>query len=147
MSNVSVKLTWDKQSLGKIENKTMKSLFNLGFDIAAQARRNAPYQTSALRNTIRAQEAGNNAVDVIAGGSYGGKKVNYAAAVEYGHKQTPGRFVPGEWRGNRFIYNPNSKTGMVLKKSFVNGSHYMENAQKLIMSGNYMQKYFGDITK
>ena len=144
MSNVTVKLNYSK--ISNLKQKGIKGLFKLGYDIAAQARRNAPYQTSALRNTIRAQEAGKNAVDVIAGGSYGGRKVNYAAAVEYGHKQTPGRFVPGEWRGNRFIYNPNSKTGMVLKKSFVNGSHYMENAQKLIMSGNYIQKYFGDIT-
>ena len=117
MSNVSVKLTWDNQALGTIENKTMKSLFTLGFDIAAQARRNAPYLTGALRSTIRVQEAGNNTVNVIAGGSFGGKKVPYAWIREQGPNRNPAT------------------------------EHYMENAQKMIMAGNYMQKYFGDITK
>ena len=50
----------------------------------------------------------------------------YAAAVNYGHRQQPGRFIPGVWKGNKFRYKPKSKTGMVLKKSYVPGGHFVE---------------------
>ena len=50
----------------------------------------------------------------------------YAADVNYGHRQQPGRFIPGVWKGNKFRYKPNSKTGMVLKKSYVPGGHFVE---------------------
>lgn len=50
----------------------------------------------------------------------------YAAYVNYGHSQQPGRFIPGTWNGSKFRYNPSAKTGMVLKKSFVPGKHFVE---------------------
>ena len=87
----------------------------MGFDIAAQARRNAPYLTGALRNTIRVNEANDGTIEVIAGGTFGGRKVDYAWIREQG----PNR-------------NPLTE-------------HYMENAKNTIMTGDYMQKYFGDI--
>lgn len=117
MSNVSVKLTWDNKAIGTIENRTIRGLFGLGFDIAAQARRNAPYISGALRNSIRTQEVNQNTVEVIAGGSFGGRSVPYAWIREQGPNRNPAT------------------------------EHYMENAQKAIMSGNYLQKYFGDITR
>jgi len=117
MSDISVRISWDYKAVDTIENKTIRGLMRLGTDIASQARRNAPYLTGALRNTIRVQEVNSNSVDVIAGGSFGGKSVPYAWIREQGPNRNPAT------------------------------EHYMENAQKLIMSGNYMQKYFGDITK
>ncbi len=45
----------------------------------------------------------------------------YASYVEYGHRQTPGRFIPGYWQADRFVYDPNAQGGMVLKKSWVEG--------------------------
>lgn len=45
---------------------------------------------------------------------------DYAAHVEYGHRQKE-RWVPGEWKGNRFIYDPDAKTGMKLKPKFIKG--------------------------
>lgn len=45
----------------------------------------------------------------------------YASYVEYGHRQTPGRFIPGYWQGDRFVYDTNAQGGMVLKKSWVEG--------------------------
>lgn len=118
MSNLaSVELKWDKPALRAINRKTIEGLFRMGFDIAAQARRNAPYVTGALRATIRVSEVSTNELEVVAGGSFGGRKVDYAWIREQGP-------------------NRNSAT-----------EHYMENAQKLIMSGNYMQKYFGKVTK
>lgn len=112
----TVQIKWSPSALQAINSKTYQGLFRLGFDIAAQARRNAPYVTGALRNTIRVQEVSNNELDVRAGGSYGGKKVDYAWIREQGPNRNPAT------------------------------EHYMENAQKAIMTGNYLQKYFGDIT-
>ena len=50
----------------------------------------------------------------------------YARWVNYGHGQQPGRFIPGSWKGDEFEYKPGAKTGMVLKKSFVPGKHFVE---------------------
>lgn len=116
MSNkVSVQLKLDKAKISKVNVDSTRSLIRMGYDIANQARRNAPYLTGALRNTIRVQEAGSNTVEVIAGGTFGGKRVPYAWKREQG----PNR-------------NPSTE-------------HYMENAQKQVMSGDYLKKYFGDI--
>lgn len=115
-NTVKVNLTWDEQKIGTIEKKTVRGLFSMGFDIAAQARRNAPYLTGALRNTIRVNETNENTVEVIAGGTFGGRKVDYAWIREQGPNKNPAT------------------------------EHYMENAKNTIMTGNYMQKYFGDIT-
>lgn len=112
----SVKLEWDNRAISLINNKAVKGLFRMGFDIAAQARRNAPYVTGALRNTIRVNEVGTDVVEVIAGGTFGGKKVDYAWIREQGPNRNPAT------------------------------EHYMENAKNSIMVGNYMKKYFGDIT-
>lgn len=57
-----------------------------------------------------------------------GTNVEYAKWVNDGHGQQPGRFVPGFWSGKRFIYDPDAKTGMILKASFVTGSHYFDKA-------------------
>lgn len=112
---VSVKLNWNNQTIDRMEKNAIKGLVRMGFDIAAQARRNAPYLTGALRNTIRVQETNDNMVEVIAGGTFGGKKVNYAWIREQGPNRNPAT------------------------------EHYMENAQKSVMTGDYMKKYFGDI--
>lgn len=117
MSNkVSVTLKWDNAKISLANTNAVKGLFKMGFDIANQARRNAPYLTGALRNTIRVQETSDkNTIEVVAGGNYAGYKVDYAWIREQG----PNR-------------NPETE-------------HYMENSANLIMSGNYLQKYFGDI--
>lgn len=114
-TSVSVNLTWDNSKLTLANNNAVKGLFRMGFDIAAQARRNAPYVTGALRSTIRVQEVSNDTLEVIAGGTYGGKKVNYAWKREQGPNRNPAT------------------------------EHYMENASKAVMTGDYLRKYFGDI--
>ena len=60
-----------------------------------------------------------------------GTNVQYAEWVENGHSQQPGRFIPGSWDGDRFVYEPGAKTGMVLKASWVNGRHYFESALRI----------------
>lgn len=116
-SSSTVRVTWNQPALNSVNRKTVQGLFRLGYDIAAQARRNAPYVTGALRSTIRVQEVSNNTLEVIAGGTFGTRRVPYAWIREQGPNRNPAT------------------------------EHYMENAQKAIMTGNYMQKYFGDISK
>ena len=52
----------------------------------------------------------------------------YVGFVNYGHSQQPGRFIPGTWSGNKFKYDRSSKTGMVLKRPYVEGQHFIERA-------------------
>lgn len=49
----------------------------------------------------------------------------YASYVEFGHRQQPGRFIPGYWESDRFIYDPEAEGGMVLKKAWVPGRYMM----------------------
>lgn len=113
---VSVKLKWDNSKITLTNDKAVKGLFRLGFDIASQARRNAPYLTGALRNTIRVRESSDkDTLEVVAGGTYGGRKVAYAWKREQGPNRNPAT------------------------------EHYMENAYKTITTGDYITKYFGDI--
>lgn len=114
-TTASVKLTWDNQAISLINKKAVSGLFRMGFDIAAVARQRAPYLTGSLRSTIRVNETSENTVEVIAGGTFGGKKVDYAWIREQGPNKNPAT------------------------------EHYMQNSQEQIMTGNYMQKYFGDI--
>lgn len=61
-----------------------------------------------------------------------GTVTNYASYVNDGHwtnkKGQSSRWVPGVWIGDRFEYSPGSKTGMLLKQKWVEGSHYWDNA-------------------
>lgn len=63
-----------------------------------------------------------------------GTRVQYADYVNKGHPQQPGRFVPGVFEGDmfsgkaRFRYVPGAKTGIILKASYVEGSHYFDDA-------------------
>lgn len=57
-----------------------------------------------------------------------GTAVKYAGWVNDGHRQQKGRFIPGYWQGQRFIYDPSAKGGMVLKAEWVEGLHFWEAA-------------------
>lgn len=65
-----------------------------------------------------------------------GSNVEYAKFVNDGHwtntKGVERRFVPGYWIGDRFVYDPNSKTGMVLKQHWVNGKPYFDSALRIL---------------
>lgn len=61
-----------------------------------------------------------------------GTHVEYAKWVNDGHKQQPGRFIPGVWSGSRFTYVPGAKTGMVLKASKVEGSKFFDKSVQVL---------------
>lgn len=65
-----------------------------------------------------------------------GTNVEYADYVNSGHwtnsKGQMTRFVPGVFKGDRFIYQPGAHSGMVLKQRWVKGSLYWDAAIRLI---------------
>ena len=118
--SVSVDVKWNEAEISSIDYNIKRGLVRMGFDIANQARRNAPYLTGALSNSIRVEENGDN-VEVIAGGTYGAKDIRYAAIQEF-----------GGYAGRNH-------------SAHIVGKHYMERAKDFVMGGNYLQKYFGDV--
>ena len=75
-----------------------------------------------------------------------GTNVEYASFVNDGHWLNPRgvdmRWVPGEWQGGRFIYQPGAKTGMLLKQKWIEGSHYFDDAIRLMerMAPQFMER-------
>lgn len=115
VASVSFKL--DNKTLAEIPQRAREGLFAMGYDIAAQARRNAPVVTGALRNSIRV-EAEAYDIYIRAGGTViNNKRIDYAMKREKGPNRNPAT------------------------------EHYMENAKRMIMTGDYMQKYFGGTIK
>jgi phage gpG-like protein len=121
MSNVTVDLKWEMGKITSIETRSEKGLVRMAYDIASQARANAPYKTGALSNSIRVEDNGGEVL-VIAGGKVSNKDIRYAAIQEWGG-------LTGRNHSTR-----------------IEGKHYMERAKDHIMTGNYLQKYLGDVT-
>lgn len=118
MATASVKLTWNNQKLAQIERNVLLGIVDMATDIETRARTNAPYLTGALSSSIRTVRVDDGRiVEVIAGGDVGGKSIKYALKREYGPNRNPATV------------------------------HYMRNAMNQVMTGDYMAKYFGDITK
>ena len=75
-----------------------------------------------------------------------GTNVEYASFVNDGHWLNPKgvdmRWVPGEWQGERFIYQPGAKTGMLLKQKWIEGSHYFDDDIRLMerMAPQFMER-------
>ena len=96
------------------------------------------FQKSGEGNVFIAQEGGLQ-IEV-------GTNVEYASIVNDGHWLTPRgvdmRWVPGEWQGERFIYQPGAKTGMLLKQKWIEGSHYFDDAIRLMerMAPQFMER-------
>lgn len=61
-----------------------------------------------------------------------GTSLEYARYVNDGHHTTPAgvaeRWVPGHWDGGRFVYEPGARTGMLLRRKWIEGKHFWEHA-------------------
>ena len=96
------------------------------------------FQKSGEGNVFIAQEGGLQ-IEV-------GTNVEYASFVNDGHWLNPKgvdmRWVPGEWQGERFIYQLGAKTGMLLKQKWIEGSHYFDDAIRLMerMAPQFMER-------
>lgn len=66
-----------------------------------------------------------------------GTNVKYAKFANDGHftidpsKGLDRRWVPGNWVGDRFEYDPSSSEGMLLKFTWVDGSEYFDTATRI----------------
>lgn len=113
----SVKLTWNNAKIADVNRQVYRGLARMSADMASQARVNAPYLTGALRNSIRWTDKGEGEFYVLAGGTVGGKTINYARLREYHNNKNP------------------------------QTTHYMKRAFDSTLTGNWQSKYFGGITK
>lgn len=112
----TVRVKMNTGNINLLNKRAVQGLFKMAYDIASQARINAPVVTGALRATIRVRETNSQEeLEVVAGGQFGSRIVDYAAIREKGP-------------------NRNHST-----------EHYMENAARSVMTGNYIKKYFGEI--
>jgi len=103
--------------------------------------------TRLLLNSF--QKSGEGSIFIAQEGSLQievGTNVEYASFVNDGHWLNPKgvdmRWVPGEWQGERFIYQPGAKTGMLLKQKWIEGSHYFDDAIRLMerMAPQFMER-------
>jgi hypothetical protein len=53
-------------------------------------------------------------------------RAEYATWVNDGHRQRPGRYIPGYFEGGKFRYDPNADGFIVLSKSWVEGRFFVE---------------------
>ena len=65
----------------------------------------------------------------------------YALWVNDGHKQKPGRFIPGYWEDSRhFRYDRTCSGGMVLKNKWVKGRFFVEISITQLESSKQIEK-------
>lgn len=79
---------------------------------------NSPIDTGYLKGWFRYKET-DSMIDIRS-------PAKYAGWVNDGHSQQPGRFIPGKVKNGKFRYDPNAKTGIVLKRSHVPGKKFVE---------------------
>ena len=128
----NVTFTWNRRKVQGWQQKLLDGIGDMAWDIRNEATHRAPYVTGALRNSIRPlplDPQDGEGFQVVAGGvsapmdNRPGKGIAGARFVDYAAKRERGP--------NR---NPATE-------------HYMANAQKTVMSGDWEKKYFGGITK
>lgn len=130
------------KKLRKVTNGNLQRQFTLwleaqGFElideIQEQIRRLDTVDTRRLLNSFDKGSEGN--VWEIKNGGLTlqiGTNIKYAKLVNDGHWTNPPgvktRWVPGRWRGERFEYDPDADTGMLLKQQWIDGQPYWDSA-------------------
>lgn len=126
MSSINIKYDGIKNILNQMESLhvktreiTMKCCHRLALRAVSIAKKGTPVMDGDLRKSWAASKPvmnGNVASCEMT------NNMHYASWVEDGHRQVK-RWVPGSWMGNRFIYNGNSESGMMLKPKWISGFH------------------------
>jgi len=111
------------ERLEKISETIDVEIENFCYEMALRALSRTKKRTPVITGDLRKQwslssivKNGSN-IDIILF-----NPLEYSSYVEFGHRVKK-HFVPGKWQGNRFIYNPNSDTGVMMgaKTSWVEG--------------------------
>lgn len=126
MSSINIKYDGIKNILNQMESLqvktreiTMKCCHRLALRAVSIAKKGTPVMDGDLRKSWAASKPvmnGNVASCEMT------NSMDYASWVEDGHRQVK-RWVPGSWMGNRFVYNGNSESGMMLKPKWITGFH------------------------
>lgn len=126
MSSINIKYDGIKNILNQMESLqvktreiTMKCCHRLALRAVSIAKKGTPVMDGDLRKSWAASKPVMNG-DVASCEMI--NNMDYASWVEDGHRQVK-RWVPGFWMGNRFIYNEDGKTGMMLKPKWITGFH------------------------
>lgn len=88
-NNMKMTFKVKQDVLSRVRENITKGLVKMAYGISNQAKRNAPVDTGALKNSIRVATDGKNTVAVIAGGLVGGKSISYALKREHENKKHP----------------------------------------------------------
>lgn len=117
-NSVSTRFKWNNAKLSSLKRNTQQGLVMMANDMSNRAKANAPYDSGNLSRSIRIRRTGMaDEIEVVAGGSFAGKEIKYAARREYENNLHPST------------------------------RHYMKRALNTILQSNWKQKYFGGITK
>jgi hypothetical protein len=94
-------------------------LVEMGMRAIAQTKKLTPVDTGNLRNNWELSQVYRKRDELYI---VLFNPTEYASFIEDGHMQYS-RWVPGEWRGDKFEYIPGAKTGMMLKEKWIPGHH------------------------
>ena len=126
MSSINIKYDGIKNILDQMESLqvktreiTMKCCHRLALRAVSIAKKGTPVMDGDLR---KSWAASNPVMNGNVASCEMTNNMRYASWVEDGHRQVK-RWVPGSWMGNRFIYNGNSESGMMLKPKWISGFH------------------------
>ncbi|KNY26327.1 HK97 gp10 family phage protein [Pseudobacteroides cellulosolvens] len=102
-----------------IDVEIEKFFYEIALKALARTKKRTPVLTGDLRKQwvlSNIQRNGNNLTVILS------NPLDYASYVEFGHRVDK-HYVPGEWKGKRFVYNPNSNKGVVMgtKTAWIEG--------------------------
>ena len=146
-----MKLKWDIKELvdfgnrlgdvDKFDDRMKDAVREISKKLHTMLIRNTPVDFGTLQTFWRTDENYAYTVDQTSNGFmvtlY--NRAQYATWVNDGHRQRPGRFIPGYWEGNHFRYDPTADGGMVLKRSWVQSRFFVE--KSIVETEFTMEKY------
>lgn len=126
----------EAQDVDRMKSRVLRSSALRGLEVTQD---NTPRKTSRLAGSLSMGDKDNLFTVQVGRTSwvFWGTAVPYAAAVNDGHQQQKGRFVPGFWRGDTFHYQPGADKGMVLTGKFIEGAHMFEKGIQALESGDF----------
>ena len=146
-----MKLKWDIKEwvdfgnrlgdVDKFDDRMKDAVREISKKLHTMLIRNTPVDFGTLQTFWRTDENYAYTVDQTSNGFmvtlY--NRAQYATWVNDGHRQRPGRFIPGYWEGNHFRYDPTADGGMVLKRSWVQSRFFVE--KSIVETEFTMEKY------
>nr|DAP07806.1 MAG TPA: type I neck protein [Caudoviricetes sp.] len=133
------KLQKKMQKFEEIDSEAL--CIEIAKNLAQRVYRSAVKRTPVISGDLRRAWTVSEVVNV-GGATYEieiSNSMEYSSYVEHGHRQKPGKFIPGYWDGNKFIYVEKAKEkgfkgGMVLRVSWVKGRFMLTKAEQMVDS-------------